>query len=151
MIQNPEGQILAGHSVSAKGGSDYRVFSLKSQQDAASTVFVHRLVAYQKYGISAFEPGVHVRHVDDNSLNNFDHNIVLGSQSDNMMDAPATSRLRKSVHAAKTRRRFSDNEVGAIKADRASGMTYRELMDKWGIPAKSSVNNILKRKYKTKV
>lgn len=33
-------------------------------------IFVHRLQAYQKFGDRMFNPGIVVRHLDGNSLNN---------------------------------------------------------------------------------
>ena len=52
----------------------------------SSKVKVHRLVAYQKFGKRIFEPGVQVRHLDDNSLNNSWDNIGIGTQVDNWGD-----------------------------------------------------------------
>lgn len=128
----------------------YYYFSLKVDGHQKS-IFAHRLAAYQKYRDRIFDPGIVVRHLDGDSLNNLPDNLSIGSQSDNIMDMPAHVRRHNSIHAAKKLRRFSDEEVGLIRQDREAGMTYKELMNKWDIPAKSSVNNILNRKYKTKV
>jgi hypothetical protein len=49
-------------------------------------VRLHKLVAYVKFGNIVFEPGVVVRHLDGNSMNNSLDNIDIGSNYDNVKD-----------------------------------------------------------------
>lgn len=49
-------------------------------------VYEHRFVAFKKFGPSALLPGVVVRHIDGNKLNNSPDNLILGTQSDNARD-----------------------------------------------------------------
>lgn len=53
-----------------------------------STVRVHRLVAYQKYGTRLFEDDTEPRHLDGDKLNFRLENIAIGTHSQNMMDIP---------------------------------------------------------------
>jgi len=49
-------------------------------------VYEHRLVALKTYGPSAAIPGIVVRHIDGNKVNNNPSNLILGTQSDNARD-----------------------------------------------------------------
>lgn len=151
-VISPSGEVRKT-SIFKSVDTPYERFSVSLQDVGRATVFVHRLVAFQEYGKSIFDPEIEVRHKDNNSLNNMPDNIILGTRSDNMMDKSVEVRRNSAKVAsevgAKKLRRFTDEDVGQIRDDRAAGMTYRELMNKWNIPAKSSVNNILNRKYKT--
>lgn len=62
----------------------------------------HKFVAFQKYGTSAFEKGVHVRHLDGNVFNLSYDNIVLGSAKDNEADKSPTVRKRSATIARKS-------------------------------------------------
>jgi len=79
-IINPKGKTIKGHN--ANGYLNFGV----NTKEFHDNVPVHRLLAYQKYGNQILEEGIVVRHLDGNSLNNLEENIVIGTQSDNMMD-----------------------------------------------------------------
>lgn len=51
-----------------------------------SYVYEHRLVALKIYGPAAAAPGIVIRHLDGNRMNNTPDNLALGSQGDNVMD-----------------------------------------------------------------
>jgi hypothetical protein len=104
-----------------------------------ASIPIHRLVAYQKYGDKLFEDGILVRHKDGNSLNNLEHNILIGTHSDNMMDIPKEIRLQKAIYASSKLRRFSDKEVKDILKDREKGYTYKQLGNKYNV-AKSTLS-----------
>lgn len=60
----------------------------------------YKFIAYLIWGAAAFEPGIHVRHLNSNRFDNRGCNLALGTASDNAFDKP--EELRKS-HAAKGR------------------------------------------------
>lgn len=125
---NPDGKPLKGQT--RKTG--YAYFGLKNPYKRTnSTIFYHRLVAYEKYGDKIFEKGVLVRHLDGNPRNNFPENIAIGTQSDNMMDRDSLARHIHAKLASQHIRRFSDDEVKSILIDRKAGMRYVDLCQKY--------------------
>ena len=118
----------------------YRRISVRVSDSKSYNAPVHRLVAYQKYGDSTFQEGIEVRHLDGNSLNNAWDNIALGTHSENMMDQPASQRLRKSLVATALVRKFDHKE---IMSDRESGMSYKQIMQKHGIKSKGTISFIV--------
>lgn len=129
-----------------KDTKGYLRFGFNSaNHDYVVSVWVHRLVAYQKFGDILFEEDMVVRHLDGNPANNSWDNIEIGTQSDNMMDRPEDSRRAQSKHAASFRRKLTEEEVAWLRHDRELGMSYKELMAKYGI-AKSTVSYIVNRK-----
>lgn len=63
---------------------------------------VHKLVAYQLYGVAIFEKNTVIRHLDGNVLNLNKDNIKLGTHSQNNLDKPKEKR----INAAKKAREF---------------------------------------------
>ena len=106
---------------------------------------VHRLAAFQWFGCAIFRTGVEVRHLDGNPLNNRRDNIALGSHSENMMDQPVEVRRARATHAASYLRALSAEQAQQLIDDRSSGMTYAELMKKYGV-AKGTVSHIVNGK-----
>jgi len=111
-------------------------------------VKVHRLVAYQKYGEAALLPGVHVRHLDGDTLNNLPENIAIGTPHDNSMDRPKANRI---AHAAKGRQKFSPEFVQSLRDEHASGIGYRQLSIKHGLPSSTLSYYLSKSAKKTSV
>lgn len=108
-------------------------------------VFVHVLVALQKFGARALASGVQARHLNGVKGDNRSGNIAIGSQSVNMMDRPRADRLTHGKIAARVLRALDDREAQELLRDRARGATYRVLCKKYGI-AKSTVSGIVRRK-----
>lgn len=106
-------------------------------------VYFHRYQAYLKFGNSLYEDGIMVRHLDGDLLNNSVSNIELGTNSDNMLDIPKEKRIRKSANANK---KYSDDLVLEIKADRERGMSYKDLMEKYHISSKGTISNIINKR-----
>ena len=98
-------------------------------------VYVHQLVAYQKFGEEVFDKTykVHVRHKDGNKLNNMEENILIGTPSENMNDKAEDIRKTQAILASKYLRRFTDEEVDDILRDRKNGLSYRELGLKYNV------------------
>jgi HNH endonuclease len=96
-------------------------------------VYVHKLQAYQKFGEAIFEPGIVVRHLDGNPLNNRPENIAIGTISDNVMDRDP---LERQLHAQKGNRGtgIADEETWLqIKKDHDEGLGYKKLRKKYGV------------------
>jgi hypothetical protein len=108
-------------------------------------VKVHRLVAYQKYGMAIYDSGVCVRHLDGNPENFSEDNICIGTQSQNMMDIPQNIRLINAKMAALTQRKFSDNDVRKIRNSYESGTSLNELCAEHKT-SKSTMSYIVNRK-----
>lgn len=143
VIHNPKGNVLNG-KIDGKG---YLRISYKK---FCVGVYVHRLVAFQKFGFKIFEEGMQVRHIDGNPLNNTDDNIEIGTASDNMMDKPVPIRKRMAINASNKIRKFSDREMEQIKSDYNKLKSYRKVMDKWGITSKGTLHYMLNNDYVTK-
>lgn len=109
---------------------------------------VHRLQAFQKYGDAIFGEGIVVRHLDGNRFNNSSENILIGTARDNIMDMPAETRKRKARIAANHNpSKHPEEIVLEIKKDRAAGMTYRQLMRKYGIRSKGTISYMCNHDY----
>ena len=145
-VYNPSGVKLNPTSTSPSG---YIRFSVSRGRRNRVGVFIHQLVAYQKYGDKVYESGIQVRHLDGNRLNNCESNILLGTQSDNMMDIPSDDRKAYSVHAASHLRKFTDQEVKEIREFHRQGNPYSVVMVKYNISSKGSLHYILNVEYQT--
>lgn len=131
--------------------SDYEsyYFSCRGSDLKSKYIPVHRLVAYQKYGNKIFKNGIHVRHLDGNSLNNCDDNILIGTPSENCLDKPKEIRLKSSIEAATKTRRFKDSEIEEIRSYKKLGNSYKEVMKRFNISSKGSLHFILNNNYVT--
>lgn len=102
---------------------------------------VHRLAAYQKFGEAALQQ--EVRHLNNNPGDNRPENIAFGTHSDNMMDKPREIRRKVACIATKKVTKW-DVRADDIRADRARGMRYSDLIAKYGIP-KSTLSYLLNK------
>lgn len=95
---------------------------------------VHQFCAYQKYGMSIFEDGIAVRHLNNQSLDNSLGNIGIGTYSENMMDKPKTQRIWQAHLAGLGMAR---KDWDKIDKARISGMSYKKLAKIYGVPLSS--------------
>lgn len=140
-IVNPKGLKLKGYV-----SETYKYFGVR----VGSSVYnikVHRLLAYQKYGSKIFEKDIVVRHLNSDPLCNYDWNIGIGTQHNNMMDQPESVRIKKALIATSYTKVHNHKE---ILADRAAGMTYKELMLKYSISSKGTLSFICNKSYDLK-
>lgn len=112
-------------------------------------VFVHRLVAYQKYKEKLFEPGIVVRHLNGNSKDNSVDNICIGTNSQNMMDKHPEQRLLHAIKASSCIRKYTKEQVSQIKTDHSNGLGYKALMEKFNISSKGTLHYVLNNEYVT--
>lgn len=93
---------------------------------------IHQIAAYVKYGKDFILSDV-VRHKDGNPLNNSSGNILIGTQSQNMMDRAREDRRIHAQHAASFQKASVSNDViDKIKEDHALGLGYKKLKKKYG-------------------
>ena len=118
------------------GKCEYYYFTINIA-GARKKVMVHKMQAYQSFGLDAFKPGIQVRHLNSNSLDNTKTNIAIGSPSENQMDIAIEARSLRSKKAYANRklrpRRLTDEQALAVTVDRAAGMTYKHLTAKYGV------------------
>lgn len=104
----------------------------------------HRLQAYQKYGDNMFEKGLVCRHIDGDKLNNSYDNIVIGTQSENMMDIPAHIRMASALKATSFVKKHDHDLINDFHVNCGS---YDKTMREFGISSKGTLHFILE-KYK---
>lgn len=121
----------------------YKKFGIRDSNGERATIFVHRLIAYQKYGEDIFKQNIQVRHLDGNPSNNKPNNIALGTQSENMMDIPEDARINNAKHASSFRIKYNNQKIELIKQDRELGMKYSEIMTKYEITSKGTLSYII--------
>lgn len=140
---NPKGKKLKGsiktHPV------PYRQLSIKTEKGARSILY-HSLLAYQLYGEVYFNKGIVARHIDGNSMNNSDSNIILGTMKDNINDIPSKRRSSKNKTGNITKQKLSDGMCQEIINDYVLGLGAKELYLKYN----TCLNTIyiIIRKYK---
>lgn len=120
----------------------YKRYNIKDESGQTGFA-VHALQAYQLFGDASLQPGIQVRHLDGNPLNNRPENIAIGSASDNNMDKPRSVRVRIAKHAAARRRKISFEEAVEARAGFQSGaLRLVDIMDRFGI-AKSTASYLV--------
>lgn len=82
------------------GKQRYPTFSL-NYGDGIFGIPIHQFNAYYFYGEKP--PGMVVRHLDDNTLNNSKSNLVYGTHSENNLDKPQTVRINCAKKARASR------------------------------------------------
>ena len=125
------------------------LFSIGEKGKSSYPIEVHKLVAYQKYGDKLFDPELEVRHLDNNSLNNAEENILLGTKVENANDKPEEQRRELSVNAATSIRKFTDAEMIDIR--RYHSGSYKDTMAMFNMTSKGTLHYILNTEYQTSV
>ncbi len=127
--------------ISKNSGICYLGFCIKLNKKPA-TVPVHRLVAYQKFGPTIFLHGLHVRHLDGNSMNNLDYNIGVGTASENSMDRVEGDRIRVAIYASSHIKKHDHESIIKMHRD---GLSYKKIMEITGIKSKGTMSFIIKK------
>ena len=109
----------------------------------STTIPVHRLHAFQKYGHNLFNDGIEVRHLDAIPDNNSWENIAIGTHSENMMDIPEQIRISKAIHASSSLKKYNNKEIIEFHNIEKS---YKKTMKKFFITSKGTLNYILSKK-----
>lgn len=96
----------------------YRSFTVRVS-DKFKKVPVHQLQAYQKFGEELL--GKEVRHLNGDSLDNGWDNICIGTSQQNALDRRAEHRQAHAQHAANQKKKWSDEQVRALRERRGRG------------------------------
>lgn len=135
--------------------ASYNVFTLHVRVNGkrkSFKVYVHRLLAYQKFGDALFTDGIEVRHLDDDSRNNRWDNIGLGTHRQNMLDQSLEKRRAiaaqgcdvRAAAAAAANRLFTDDVEELIFQRYGDGSTYIELASEFDASS-ATIYRILSR------
>ena len=103
-------------------------------------IYWHRIQAYQKYGDYLFKDGILVRHKNNCKTDCSYNNILLGNQSENMMDCPKEDRLKRSIYASSFIKKYSKD---IVKEFHSKSNSYKKTMDEFNITSKGTLHYIL--------
>lgn len=96
--------------------------------------------------LDPLKPGISVRHLNSDSLDNSTENLGLGSHADNMRDKPSAIARRAALTAAKARRSLTDEQaIDLVRLRREQGLSLRVLAERFGL-RKGQVSEILSGK-----
>lgn len=138
------------HNLSTNIKTGYSYFSRRiiiNGKSVSRQVFVHRFVAYLKYGDEIFKKGIHVRHFNGNKKDNSKSNILLGTASQNNMDKHPDVRLKMAIRASSFVKKYDHEEIVKMHKE---GLSYSEIMRKTGINNKGTVSFIVKQSIESK-
>lgn len=102
-----------------------------SARGCRSPLSVHQLAALQRYGEVALDSDC-VRHLDGDRNNNRPENIGHGTFLENVMDMPVEQRRRMGRARNRRKRRFTDDQVRAIRRGFVEGRSLTGLQREYG-------------------
>lgn len=111
----------------------YLEFTAANEEGKARGVLVHRLVAYQKFGLDMFVDGLVVRHRNDITRDNSWANIILGTYSENIMDKAPEVRRAQARRAALAKRRLTMVQANDIRRQKELGAKVVDLCEEYGL------------------
>lgn len=126
-ITNPKGEIKKGSLTYGYLKVGIKIPELDISSYALK---IHKFQAYKKYGEEIFQPGIVVRHLNGDKTDNSWENIVLGTQSDNMMDRNELDRIKHS----KERRKYSREVKLQLIREREMGKSFGQISKEHSIP-----------------
>lgn len=118
----------------------YKRFSIGPRTKRIPVQF-HRFQAWFAYGEAMYEPNIVCRHKDGNPLNNHRDNILIGTQSDNMMDRDPA--VRKAHAFATSRHAMKHDHVAVIAFYRVHG--FNATLREFGISSRGTLSFIINK------
>lgn len=94
---------------------NYYYFGIKDENRKSRQITYHRFQAYQKYGNEIFKDGIVTRHKNGIRTDNSWDNILIGSQTDNILDITSDKRILKSANSTLKTRKYSNEFILEIK------------------------------------
>lgn len=137
VVRNPKGDTISGSK-----SDGYFKFSVRTDFTTSYAMRFHKFQAYVKYGDKIFEKGQVVRYLNGVKDNNSYDNIVIGSQTQNMMDRSIDDRK---THI-KNKGGIPEEIREKILLDRNLGLSYRTIVDKYGFPKSTIMDFVNKMK-----
>jgi hypothetical protein len=125
----------------------YKMFNIRYDGERYD-VYVHRLMAFQKFGGIIFEEGIQVRHLNNIKIDNSKNNISFGTPKDNASDINSAIRMHMAYHAASFQRKLTFGQVKELRALRKEGWTIAKLAEKYNISNTTVRDAIAYRTYK---
>jgi len=125
VVKNPEGTIINGSN-----HEGYLKFSVRTDFTSSYAMRIHKFQAYKKFGTDIFNSSLVVKHVNGDKTDNSYDNIVLGEKV-------AGKQIKRDVE-------FTDEIKENILKDRKNNVSYRKLVDRYGIP-KSTIMDFVKK------
>lgn len=117
----------------------YLTFNMKTPYTNDSyPIAVHKLIAYQLYGLPAFEEDVQVRHLNNIKTDNTPNNIAIGSQLDNAGDLPNGAFVNNA--------KLSPKEVNEIRLRASNSEPYRDIVKDYPITSIGNISEIVNNK-----
>ena len=148
-VVSPTGTIRKLHLANNKSikvdARRYWKFTIRNGEGKNNAVFVHKLVAYQKFGEAAYMAAECVRHLNGDPQDNRFDNIEIGTMKENSMDMSKEDRRAMTAKAAAANKR---KDWDLIDADRAEGMVYTSLTRKYGVSSFSLTRRYGERRKK---
>jgi hypothetical protein len=131
--------------IKAKPGDDgYPTYYVR-YNGKTRKIRIHRLKAYFLFGDRIFEPTLEVRHLNGNKLDISDNNITIGTAADNYLDKPQSIRVKVAEAGASKVRKFSKEQIESIRKQHSEGLTYKELIERYG-SCKATISYIINKK-----
>lgn len=138
-VTRPDGKTIKGSLTDG-----YLKFSVRTSFTSSFAVRFHKFQAFVKYKRKIFKQGVVVRHKNGIKTDNSYKNILIGSQSQNMLDRPKKER-KEHAKIARRNKGVEEHVSELILRDREEGMSYRKLSDKYGIPKSTLMDFVNKQ------
>ncbi len=137
-ILNPNGEIINGRIM-----GKYKAVSLRRNKNTTFSIHIHRLQAFQKYGIEMFKKDIEVRHFNGDYMDNTYENILIGTKSENQMDIPEAIRLSRAVYASSFIKKHNHEEIK--KWHLKNNSSYKKTMENFSISSKGTLHFILNK------
>ena len=143
---NKEGNVIGvkGYKLrSSKDSNGYLRLGIRDFNGKIQQLYVHRFVAYIKYGDSLFNTNIQVRHLNGDPCDNSWDNIAIGTPKENAMDKLPETRLRSAMIATSYVRKYDRLRV---KEYYSKCKSYKKTMEHFGIGSKGTLHFILNKK-----
>lgn len=144
-LRNKDGNLVIGYI----NPSGYRVFGL-THNGKRITIRVHRMAAFQKYGLDIYNDGMEVRHLNNIKLDNSFENIAIGTHKDNYLDIEENDRRERVLRSAKTlskhpAKEIINKKVDIVKKLKETGYSVREIMKIMNYKSPQAISYLLKK------
>jgi hypothetical protein len=131
---NPKGKVINGSIRHKNRKYSTLSFNIKFGEKKKNCC-IHRLQAFQKYGIKIYDPHTVVRHLDNNPLNNSIDNISIGTYKDNYNDLEQCEKDIRVNRLLNSKFIKYDKElITNIYNDYNKGLNRSQIADKYSIP-----------------
>lgn len=100
LMRNPKGNVVGTKLADGYHGYCYKYDGIYR------LIYIHRMAMFQKVGVSLFQEGLVVRHLDDDKSNNRITNLALGTRKENARDMK-----RNGIKAGREKAKMIDKQA----------------------------------------